>query len=158
MGRLSRLMESNLQKAELVLAAKGLAANVQKQLENVAKMRVDDLLPLVDRMKEVFGTDAAEEYKNQVDKKLETLQEMLEVTKDAMENAANVLNGDEEAVSDMEPELGPDMDDDDVYNTEDDFGGSDTDDVDVGDDDGDGLDATDAMDGGDEPLGRKRRK
>lgn len=90
---LSKLMESELDKAEAVLAVKGLSSEIQSMTEKVAKMRVDDLLPLVERVKEVFGIQEGETLQQNVDSALETLQNNLTEAKDTVENSALVLNG-----------------------------------------------------------------
>ena len=52
--------EQDLNQAELILAAKDIVANLQDLAEDIAKDQVDDLMPLVSRMKEVFGIEQAE--------------------------------------------------------------------------------------------------
>lgn len=152
-------MESELDKAELVLAAKGISDEVQGMAEKVAKLQVDELMPLVDRLKEVFGNEMAQQFNDSVDGTLSSLLDQLKQSKDNVENQANILNGE----GDMS--MGTDMD----FNADPGMGG-----LDMGVDDysdpamggidgmdgeeGDMFGADDSMAGGDQPLGRAKKE
>lgn len=142
---LSLLMEAELEKAELILAAKNLSNELQKMVEDIASMRVDDLLPLVDQMKEVFGRQEAERYQSVVDGHLESLQQQLTKAKGELENASNTLNG--------EPSMDTDMDLDVTEPTDMDLDS----DLETGDVD-DVFGADDTVVGDDEPLGRSKKE
>ncbi len=164
---LSKLMESELDKAELVLAAKGISDEVQTMTEKVAKLQVDDLMPLVDRLKEVFGQEMATTFNSSVDGTLSSLLDLLKQSKDSIENQANVLNGE----GDMGMGMGTDM----GFDAEPGMGG-----LDMGaemepgmepggmdyegdaefdaEGEGDIFGADDSMAGGDEPMGRAKKE
>lgn len=152
MKKLSKLIENDLDQAELVLAAKSMAQDLQDMTEKVAKMRVDDLLPLVDRIKETFDQATGEQYQRVVDGELEKLQNELTVSKDVLDNQANILNGD------VSGDMGMGLDDVDAT--------TDMDmevDTDVGVDidpelEIDPFAAADANAGGVEPMGRAQKE
>ncbi len=131
--------------------------------EKVAKLQVDELMPLVDRLKEVFGNEMAQVFNASVDGTLSSLLDQLKQSKDSVENQANVLNGE----GDMS--MGTDMD----FNADPGMGGMDMgvddySDPAMGGVDGmDGMDgdaeddmfgADDSMAGGDAPLGRAMKE
>lgn len=88
----SALMEdTNLQQAETLLAAKDLSDRLQKMAEDAAKMAVDDLMPLVDVMKEQFGLEQATAFNNVVKDNLQTVLDSIIAAKDQTDNAINTL-------------------------------------------------------------------
>ncbi len=158
-------MESELDKAELVLAAKGISDEIQSMAEKVAKLQVDDLMPLVDRLKEVFGQEMATTFNSSVDGTLSGMLDQLKQSKDSIENQANVLNGE----GDMGMGMGTDM----GFDADPGMGGLDMGDemepgmepgmdyegdAELGVDDSDMFGADDSMAGGDEPLGRAKKE
>ena len=55
---------ADLEQAEVLLAAKEMVDKVQKMVEDLAEMQVQELMPIVDAMKEQIGFDVAEAYNN----------------------------------------------------------------------------------------------
>ena len=153
---LSKLIESDLEQAEVVLAAKSITQDIQDLLEKVAKLRVDDLLPLVDEIKLKFDQATSEQYKMAVDAELEQLQAALTASKDVLDNQASILNGDSTDMGmgmEMDPMGGPDtgmgMDVDPELGMDDPIG----DDMEV-----DPFAGSDASAGGAEPMGRMQKE
>ncbi len=167
-------MESELDKAELVLAAKGISDEIQSMAEKVAKLQVDELMPLVDRLKEVFGQEMATTFNTSVDETLSAILDNLKQSKDSIENQANVLNGEGDMGMlgrRMDSEMGGMGDEfsDPAMGGMGDMGGMDMNmDADSGDFHGDAelggmgdedmFGADDSMAGGDEPLGRAKKE
>lgn len=102
-SRLRLLLEQDLAQAEVALAAKSMAEDIQDMAEKVAKMQVETLMSLVDTMKETHGTAAAEQFNTAADAALEQLLELLKTTHDALGNAAGVVAGEEQAAMVPEP-------------------------------------------------------
>lgn len=128
MNDLKKLLESDLERASVVLAAKSLATDVQTMAEKIAKMRVDDLLPLVSEIKNVLGQEAGLNYQEVIDGILAEMQDGLTQSKDELERQAAILNGDE--IERPETDMGfsddsSDDSDDDSDDFEDDFAASD---------------------------------
>lgn len=105
-SRLRLLLEQDLAQAEVALAAKSMAEDIQDMAEKVAKMQVETLMSLVDTMKETHGTAAAEQFNTAADAALEQLLELLKTTHDALSNAAGVVAGEEQAAMIPSPAAG----------------------------------------------------
>ena len=141
------LMEGELETAEAVLAAKDMVDSVQDMITDASKMLNEELPPLLDVIRDQVGTAQADAYKNTVTGALQGLMDSLNSTRDALDNGARSLAGEQVAQPmDMtgSAALGgtaelpaPEVND---FDSEDD----------------DGFAATDAAAGGDE-LGRERR-
>ena len=141
------LMEGELETAEAVLAAKDMVDSVQDMITDASKMLNEELPPLLDVIRDQVGTAQADAYKNTVTGALQGLMDSLNSTRDALDNGARSLAGEQVAQPmDMtgSAALGgaaelpaPEVND---FDSEDD----------------DGFAATDAA-AGDDELGRERR-
>lgn len=141
------LMEGELETAEAVLAAKDMVDSVQDMITDASKMLNEELPPLLDVIRDQVGTAQADAYKNTVTGALQGLMDSLNGTRDALDNGARSLAGEQVAQPmDMSGSatLGgaaelpaPEVND---FDSEDD----------------DGFAATDAA-AGDDELGRERR-
>jgi len=106
------LMESELERAEIVLAARNIVDEIQDMIQDLSKTKVEKLSPLVDRVKAEFGLDLAESFNTTVSTQLDSALESLAAVKDSIDTESLKLSGDvePEAVSDfgdagMEPEI-----------------------------------------------------
>ena len=146
----TRLMESELQQAEIILAAQSISDRLQKMAEDLAQMVSEDVLPISDQMKSVFGTDYAEKWAQITKEALESAFETVSGTKDSVSDATRIL----EKKLEGETSSANDMGNLDVGG--DDLGG---DDLDLGDEGDDLLGGADAASGpDDEPLGRAKKE
>jgi len=139
------LLEGELETAEAVLAAKDMVDSVQDMITDASKMMNEELPPLLDTIRDQIGTAQADSYKQTVTAALQGLMDSLNGARDALDNGARVLAGEQpdQAMS-MGGEQGlpgqlPPADLDSDLDAED-----------------DGFAATDAASGADE-LGRERR-
>lgn len=125
MKNLSYLIESELEKAEVVLAAKSVTDAIQKMAENVAKMEAEDVMPLNDPIREHFGPEAATKFAEAVGSALRELTQKLSDSKTAISNEIARMQGEltDEPSSDLDgmgdeemsdeipaPEAGGDLD------------------------------------------------
>lgn len=85
--------DQDLEQAQALLAAKSLSDDLMTMAEKVAKMSVEDLMPLVDSMKEQFGPEAAEGYNSMMKQTLEALLTATTEAKDTSDNAITQLQG-----------------------------------------------------------------
>ena len=111
---------ADLEQAEVLLAAREMVDKVQKMVEDLAEMQVQELMPIVDAMKEQVGFDTAEAYNSAAEGALGSLLDQAKAAKEALENATLAARGEapaapmptdmgmEPAVADM-PDAG-DMD------------------------------------------------
>ena len=139
------LLEGELETAEAVLAAKDMVDSVQDMITDASKMMNEELPPLLDTIRDQIGTSQADSYKQTVTAALQGLMDSLNGARDALDNGARVLAGEQpdQAMS-MGGEQGlpgqlPPADLDSDLDAED-----------------DGFAATDAA-AGDDELGRERR-
>ena len=92
---LIQLNESNIEKAEIVLAVKGeIVDKLQRQAEVINNMGVDVLGPLLDRIKAEHGLDAAESFRNNISGLLEHAVKTLMDVKDKISTETLKLTGD----------------------------------------------------------------
>jgi hypothetical protein len=121
----SKLMEDELASAEVLLASQELVDKLQKMVEDVAEMQVQELMPIVDAMKTEVGFDVAEAYNTAADAALGALLDQMKTAKQQLEDATLTAQGktpNTPAPTPMAAE--PDMDMD-MEEPMDDFGGVD---------------------------------
>lgn len=101
----TRLKEaSEVQQAQVVLAAQDLVDRIQKMLEDTSEMQFKDLPALVDSMKSDIGTEQATQFNTTVGSTLGTLVQSLQQAKQGMDEAIGVVTGqDAIAVPGQEP-------------------------------------------------------
>ena len=138
------LLEGELETAEAVLAAKDMVDSVQDMITDASKMMNEELPPLLDTIRDQIGTAQADSYKQKVTAALQGLMDALNSARDALDNGARVLAGEEPDqamnMGAMQPGQLPPVDMASDLDAED-----------------DGFAATDAAAGGGEELGRERR-
>jgi hypothetical protein len=140
------LMEGELETAEAVLAAKDMVDSVQDMITDASKMLNEELPPLLDVIRDQVGTAQADAYKNTVTAALQGLMDSLNGARDALDNGARALAGEQVA---QPMDMGGA-----TLNAPDDLSAPDVNDFDSEDDDG--FAATDAA-AGDTEIGRERR-
>ena len=160
---LGTLLEGELERAEIVLATKDLVMRLQKMIEDLGNMGTDDIMPLVDGLRNNFNPQTAEAFSQQAEQHIQNAADAIQSFKDTLDAESQRLEGrisDEDAehpVNDMtmaggelggEPELGDEL------GMGDELGG----------DELGGEESLGAMLGGDEanaseePLGRARKE
>lgn len=90
-----QLNESNIEKAEIVLAVKGeIVDKLQRQAEVINNMGVDVLGPLLDRIKAEHGVEAAESFRNNISGLLDHAVKTIMDVKDKISTETLKLTGD----------------------------------------------------------------
>jgi hypothetical protein len=89
----SIVMEQDLDQAEVLLAAKELVDKLQKMIEDVAAMQVQELMPITDAMKNQLGFEIAEQYNTAADAALGGLLDQLKSAKTSLDNATLQASG-----------------------------------------------------------------
>ena len=124
-----RVKESTeLEAAEVLLAAQELVDKLQGMVEDIAEMQVQELMPIVDAMKEQVGFDVAEQYNSQADAALGSLLDQIKTAKESLENATLQAQGkpvNAPSNTDMGAPDDLEMDSDMDLEMDDDFGGDD---------------------------------
>jgi hypothetical protein len=111
------LRESEIQQAQVVLAAQDMVDRVQKMLEDTTEMQFKELPALVDSIKNEVGIDQAAQFNADAAAALSGLVQNLQASKGQLEAALGVVTGQgggavvpgAEMGADMGAELGADM-------------------------------------------------
>lgn len=85
--------EENVEEAKVVIAAEEMANRLQKIIEQLAEMQVQDLIPLIDAMKADMGVEQASQFNDTVDAAFSELLDATKATKDKLANAILVASG-----------------------------------------------------------------
>lgn len=88
------LFESELEKADIVLAVKGMVDEVQGMAEKLSKMQAEDLMPINDRIKAEMSAEQAEQFSNNVTEALQEAFAAVRKVRDVIDNEALILSGD----------------------------------------------------------------
>jgi hypothetical protein len=111
------LRESEIQQAQVVLAAQDMVDRVQKMLEDTTEMQFKELPALVDSIKNEVGTDQAAQFNSDAAAALSGLVQNLQASKGQLESALGVVTGQggapvvpgAEAGADIGAEMGADL-------------------------------------------------
>jgi hypothetical protein len=104
------LMEDEMDRAELVLAAKAILDKLQNMAEDLAKVEADDVLPLLDGIRSQFGPQFADQLNSAATESLRSALEAVKTAKDqigqSIQNMQGVVTG--EGSNDMATNTGTD--------------------------------------------------
>lgn len=92
-----RLHESEIQQAQVVLAAQDMVDRIQKMLEEVTSMQFKDLPALADQVKNEVGMVQSQQFNSEATTALAGLVQNLQSSKQQMEQALGVVTGQESA-------------------------------------------------------------
>lgn len=139
---LRTLLETEVSHAEVMMAAKGFAQELQEMVEKIGRLQNEDLPPVTDQMRETFGTDSASAFQTQIYSAFQSVMDSLYTAKGQVDDAVSSMasTGQVTASNDMEmdvtddapegdapPELDLDNIDDELADeTDDEFGGAET--------------------------------
>ncbi len=87
------VMESELDQAEVLLAAKQMADDLQKMAENLASMQVEELMSITNAMKEEVGVAEAETFSQSAEVAIGQALEAVKKANDDVSNAVLVAQG-----------------------------------------------------------------
>ena len=87
------VMESELDQAEVLLAAKQMADDLQKMAENLASMQVEELMSITNAMKEEVGVAEAETFSQSAEMAIGKALEAVKKANDDVSNAVLVAQG-----------------------------------------------------------------
>lgn len=102
-----RLRESEIQQAQVVLAAQDMVDQVQKMLEQISAMQFKDLPALTDTIKNDMGVDQASAYQSATAAVLTQLLQAIQTGKTALEGAQGTLTGEPMMVPGQDPVTDP---------------------------------------------------
>ena len=87
------LDDDSIDEAKVVIAAQELGDSLQKMIENVAKMQVQDLIPIADAMKEEIGDEQAKIFADSADQTLSELLSQMKSSKEQLDSALRTAQG-----------------------------------------------------------------
>jgi hypothetical protein len=87
------LAEGEAEKAEIIMSTKDMVGRVTGWLEDVAAMKAEQLLELLDSIRETQGNDVAQQYQDAVKPALESLYAALEQSRQGLNNGLSILTG-----------------------------------------------------------------
>lgn len=80
------LIETEMEKYQLILSAKAIPDRLQDFAERIAKIEADDLMPVVDEYRKMFGKDNGERFHRETVGALRALMDQVQKTKDTINN------------------------------------------------------------------------
>ena len=100
-SEIKQLLEQEVERAEIVIAAKSIVDELQNMIEDLGKLQNDELGAIVDQMSYQFGGDEAASFNTAVATQLDTLLSSIKASKEAVNNEVLKLTGEAPATSDM---------------------------------------------------------
>lgn len=82
-----------VQKSQVILAAQDMIDSVQKMLEQISKMNVEELPAVVDGISNEIGSNESEQFNQSVGTALNTLQQALSTAKQEVQGALSTITG-----------------------------------------------------------------
>ena len=89
------LLEGEEDKAEVIMATKDMVDRITGWLEDVAAMKAEQLLELLDSIREISGSDVAQQYQDAVKPALEQIYSTLEQARGGLSGALAIVSGGE---------------------------------------------------------------
>lgn len=89
------LLEGEEEKAALIMSSRDMVDRVTGWLEDVASMKAESMLELVDSIRDEMGNDIAQQFNDAVKPALEELYTSLETNRTTLAQAVSILTGEE---------------------------------------------------------------
>jgi len=105
------LSEGEEEKAKVIMATKDMVERITGWLEDTAQMKAEQLLELMDSIRETLGSDVAQKYEQSVKPALESIYSALEQSRTGLTSGLAIVSGKEAPMMGSEPAMGgaPDM-------------------------------------------------
>lgn len=82
-----------VEKSQVILAAQDMIDTIQKMLETVSKMNVEELFAVVDGIRNEFGANEADQFNESVGNTLKTLQDAIANARNGLTQSLGALTG-----------------------------------------------------------------
>jgi len=101
---LRRLLETEVSQAEVMMAAKGFAQELQEMVEKIGRLQNEDLPPVTDQMRETYGMESASAFQTQIYGALQSVMDSLYTAKGQVDDAVGNMaaTGQVSASTDMD--------------------------------------------------------
>jgi len=103
------ILEGELDQAEVLLAAKQMADDLQKMAENLASMQVEELMSITNAMKEEVGVSEADAFNTSAETAISSALEAVKTANQQVADAVLVAQG-QAPETDMSMDTGPELD------------------------------------------------
>jgi hypothetical protein len=103
------ILEGELDQAEVLLAAKQMADDLQKMAENLASMQVEELMSITNAMKEEVGVAEADAFNTSAETAISSALEAVKTANQQVADAVLVAQG-QAPETDMSMDTGPELD------------------------------------------------
>lgn len=105
---LRRLLETEVSQAEVMMAAKGFAQELQEMIEKIGRLQNEDLPPVTDQMRETYGMESASAFQTQIYGALQSVMDSLYTAKGQVDDAVSNMasTGQVGAETDMDAAMG----------------------------------------------------
>jgi hypothetical protein len=90
---ISYLIESEMEKAEVIMVAKSVVQKLQKSAEDLAKIEGTDIMPAMEALKTAFGVEQATAFQQAVSEQLRNAVNALTAAKDSIGQHVNTFEG-----------------------------------------------------------------
>lgn len=105
---LRALLETEVSQAEVMMAAKGFAQELQEMVEKIGRLQNEDLPPVTDQMRETYGMESASAFQTQIYGALQSVMDSLYTAKGQVDDAVGNMasTGQVTAAVDMDKDVG----------------------------------------------------
>lgn len=86
------LLESELVQAEVIMASKSFSQELQDMVEKIGRLMNEELGPVVDQMREAFGSEQADSFNSVASSKLQSVIDTLKNTKNEIDVAIESIS------------------------------------------------------------------
>ena len=109
---LRKLLETEVSQAEVMMAAKGFAEELQEMVEKIGRLQNEDLPPVVDQMRETYGMESAAAFQTQIYGAMQGVMDALYTAKGQVDDAVSNMaaTGQVDAAVDMDADMAMDAD------------------------------------------------
>lgn len=101
MVNIKKLVESELEKAQISLATTDISDTLQKMASQLSRLSIDDIPPVIERIKAEYGIEAGNQFSASITAKLNELTQKILDTKSSIGDEALILSGDAPSGSTM---------------------------------------------------------
>ena len=108
---LRRLLETEVSQAEVMMAAKKFAEELQEMVEKIGRLQNEDLPPVTDQMRETYGGESASAFQTQIYSAFQGVMDALYTAKNKVDDAVSNMaqTGQVSAATDMDANMGMDQ-------------------------------------------------
>lgn len=108
------LLETEVSQAEVMMAAKGFAQELQEMIEKIGRLQNEDLPPVTDQMRETYDMESASAFQTQIYGALQSVMDSLYTAKNQVDDAVSNMaaTGRVDATVDMDKDIDINVDKD----------------------------------------------